>query len=169
MAAKRFKSYGPVYLISGDTDIDDGETLHYYRSALNTLRGWEKPLLNGEPNYEGFLTFGGNRRITRFEVRRVSWQSVTAGAAAGITYGAHGVWPWFTPGDGQLPFYQSYRPFSGGTACGFRRPGTWPFSRGYGPTTVSMNFNPHSSFLQTAAPTSELWRRTTGTVYSSTP
>jgi hypothetical protein len=37
--------------------------------------------------------------ISREDVRRAAWWSVLAGANAGITYGASGVWHWFQPGE----------------------------------------------------------------------
>ena len=54
-----------------------------------------KPLVNSEPCYEqmGY----SHRRYGRFDaadVRAAAWSSVLAGAAAGVTYGAHGIWNW---------------------------------------------------------------------------
>lgn len=54
-----------------------------------------KPIINAEPCYEhmGFSrrAYG---RFSRADVRRAGWTSVLAGAHAGLTYGAHGVWNW---------------------------------------------------------------------------
>lgn len=61
----------------------------------------EKPIINGEPCYE---MMGYSRRVygrfTRFDVRKVAWQSVLSGAGAGVTYGAHGIWSWHRQGSG---------------------------------------------------------------------
>jgi len=55
----------------------------------------ENPVINGEPPYEriGFHDADG-QRVSRETARRAAWLSVLAGANAGVTYGAHGVWPW---------------------------------------------------------------------------
>lgn len=54
-----------------------------------------RPVINSEPCYEqmGFShkEYG---RFRRPDTRRALWQSLLAGASAGITYGAHGVWNW---------------------------------------------------------------------------
>jgi hypothetical protein len=52
----------------------------------------KRPVVNGEPCYEGH---GKGRTLTRFsafDVRKATWQSLLSGAKMGITYGAHGVW-----------------------------------------------------------------------------
>lgn len=58
-----------------------------------------RPVINLEPCYEqmGFSRkqYG---RFTRFDVRKAAWQSLLAGANAGITYGAHGIWSWHKRG-----------------------------------------------------------------------
>lgn len=59
-----------------------------------------RPVLNSEPCYE---MMGYSRqlygRFSRADVRKVAWQSVLSGAAAGITYGAHGIWSWHKKGE----------------------------------------------------------------------
>jgi hypothetical protein len=155
-ASKRFARFSPLYMVSGDTNLDSPRALRHYRAALNALRaedpkalvtlhtspmqeyprdlvrdidfylyqsghavdtalrfGWEnaeklagmpvkKPIVNGEPCYEGHGWGHGNYgRYRDFDVRRAAWSSVLAGAKAGIAYGAHGVWSWHKPG---LPF-----------------------------------------------------------------
>jgi hypothetical protein len=54
----------------------------------------KRPVVNGEPCYEGHGIVGGEGRHSAFDVRRAIWQSLLSGAKAGVTYGAHGVWPW---------------------------------------------------------------------------
>ena len=57
----------------------------------------KKPMVNSEPCYE---QMGASRnvywRFTAQDCRASVWSSILAGASAGITYGAHGVWNWQT-------------------------------------------------------------------------
>lgn len=53
-----------------------------------------RPAVNGEPPYEGHGHGYRYGRYSAFDVRRASWQSLLSGAAAGVAYGAHGVWSW---------------------------------------------------------------------------
>ena len=50
--------------------------------------------MNAEPSYEAHRIGGGVGRFGRAAVRRQIWDSVVAGASAGVTYGAHGLWGW---------------------------------------------------------------------------
>lgn len=57
----------------------------------------KRPILNGEPCYEGMGSIGDYSRYGRFngfDVRKAVWQSLLSGAKAGVTYGAHGIWSW---------------------------------------------------------------------------
>ncbi|MBA3972780.1 MAG: hypothetical protein C0504_01025 [Candidatus Solibacter sp.] len=60
-------------------------------------QGWRinppRPVIDSEPNYEGHISYQ-KQLIDAFAVRRASWYSLLAAPIAGITYGAHGVWPW---------------------------------------------------------------------------
>jgi hypothetical protein len=58
----------------------------------------KRPVINGEPCYEGHGYLGRYGRFSAFDVRRASWQSLLSGAKAGIGYGAHGTWCWHSPG-----------------------------------------------------------------------
>jgi len=53
-----------------------------------------KPIVNGEPCYEGHGRMGAKDRnkFSAFDVRRATWQSLLSGANMGITYGAQGIW-----------------------------------------------------------------------------
>ncbi|MFC1713231.1 DUF4038 domain-containing protein [Candidatus Poribacteria bacterium] len=53
-----------------------------------------KPIVNGEPCYEGHGRMGTEDRnkFSAFDVRRATWQSLLSGASMGITYGAQGIW-----------------------------------------------------------------------------
>lgn len=54
------------------------------------------PAINLEPNYEAHRsrTAGATHVFTDFHVRRAAWWSVLVAPAAGVTYGAHGIWSW---------------------------------------------------------------------------
>jgi hypothetical protein len=72
----------------------------------------KRPILNGEPCYEGIQYYQRYGRFNAFDVRRAVWQSLLAGAKAGITYGAHGLWCWHRPGL-ELPHAAAWnQPFS---------------------------------------------------------
>ncbi len=53
-----------------------------------------RPVMNAEPSYEAHRIGGGVGRFGRAAVRRQIWESVVAGASAGVAYGAHGLWGW---------------------------------------------------------------------------
>ncbi len=53
-----------------------------------------RPFIDAEPNYEGHLSYRNQSLITDYYVRRASYTSLLIAPTAGITYGAHGIWPW---------------------------------------------------------------------------
>ncbi len=53
-----------------------------------------RPVIDGEPNYEGHLSYQARARITDAEVRRAVYYSLLAAPPAGVSYGAHGIWYW---------------------------------------------------------------------------
>jgi len=61
-----------------------------------------RPVLNGEPCYDRLRIMDpGNEEGRRFDrelVRETAWASLLGGANAGLTYGAHGLWPWHRDG-----------------------------------------------------------------------
>lgn len=63
-------------------------------------RGYTGPIINLEPCYELMPKFDATikERFNRADVRKAAWQSLLAGANAGVTYGAHGIWSWHTVG-----------------------------------------------------------------------
>lgn len=74
----------------------------------------KRPILNGEPCYEGITDLETNEaRVRRFDTRKAIWQSLLSGAGTGVTYGAHGLWSWHKEG----------MSFGGDTA--FDTPFTW--------------------------------------------
>jgi hypothetical protein len=60
--------------------------------------GWKldppRPVIDGEINYEAHIDYHTKQRITDLQVRRAAYYSLLAAPPAGITYGAHGIWPW---------------------------------------------------------------------------
>lgn len=96
-----------------------------YRHAETLRKGYpRRPIVNGEPCYEGMK--GGeatSRRFSAFDVRKAIWQSLLAGANAGVTYGAHGLWSWYNKGD-PYPFADFVGPpYHWRTALSL--PGAW--------------------------------------------
>jgi hypothetical protein len=80
-----------------------------------------RPLLNGEPCYEGIQPAKRRLRVTRQDVRRVVWLSLLSGAGAGVTYGAHGLWGWHHEDD--EPQSDAQVPLTWSTAM--RLEGAW--------------------------------------------
>ena len=64
------------------------------RLAEEFLQLPPKPIVNGEPCYEGHGRMGveDRNKFSAFDVRRATWQSLLSGASMGITYGAQGIW-----------------------------------------------------------------------------
>lgn len=82
-----------------------------------------KPVMNLEPCYEGHGYGAGAGRFSAADVRRALWWSLTAGACAGVGYGAHGLWQWHRPGGEFNGTGFSGTPFRWETALEF--PGAW--------------------------------------------
>ena len=121
-ALRRLKHYAPKALttfhlnpdVSLPDEIVEMEELDFYmyqsghhpesqdRSYKLAAQGLgypvKRPVLNGEPCYEGIQYFQQYGRFSSFDVRRAIWQSLLSGASAGVTYGAHGLWSWHRPG-----------------------------------------------------------------------
>lgn len=83
----------------------------------------KRPIVNGEPSYEGHGHGDRYGRFGAFHVRKAFWQSVLSGAKAGFTYGAHGVWSWHRRGAAFTSEAWSKTPFDRRTAM--RLPGAW--------------------------------------------
>lgn len=58
-----------------------------------------RPIIHGEPSYEGHGYYESYGQFRRYDVRKSIWQSLFAGASAGFSYGAHGLWSWHHRGD----------------------------------------------------------------------
>lgn len=89
----------------------------------------KRPIVNGEPCYEGLgsiMSFNKYGRFTRSDVRKAIWQSLLSGAKAGVTYGAHGIWSW-EKGIGEYEFSEAYgKPYDWRDAIKF--PGVYDVS-----------------------------------------
>ena len=115
--SSHFRDYGPRCYTYAES---------FYRQPI------KRPLLNGEPCYEGWAF--NDHRHGRAEIRQVTWLSLLSGAKAGITYGAQGIWQWHKTGkvfppavdDGRPKLYQSDEPFDWRTALKFE--GAWECS-----------------------------------------
>jgi hypothetical protein len=53
-----------------------------------------RPVIDGEINYEGHLSYQDGKPIGEAQVRRAAYYSLLAAPPAGVTYGAHGIWAW---------------------------------------------------------------------------
>jgi hypothetical protein len=85
-----------------------------------------RPLLNGEPCYEGHAFGGKYGRYSPFHVRRAVWQGLLSGAKAGVTYGAHGLWGWYNEGKEFANESYGGKPMPWRTALRFK--GAWDVS-----------------------------------------
>jgi hypothetical protein len=53
-----------------------------------------RPVIDTEPNYEAHQSYNSTQKVTDFHVRRATWMALLAAPVAGVSYGAHGIWPW---------------------------------------------------------------------------
>jgi hypothetical protein len=69
-----------------------------WNATEGVAKGWKmtpvRPVLDGEPDYEGHIAYNSRTVIGDATVRRAVYYSLLAAPTAGITYGAHGVWYW---------------------------------------------------------------------------
>ncbi len=73
-----------------------------------------KPVINLEPNYEGFPAYGSEYRISAHDVRRAAWLSLLVTPTAGVSYGTNPIWVWGdeiadAPGHGSLKSIPPWR------------------------------------------------------------
>lgn len=104
-------------LQSGHTADDGAKAVELATRALGSPV--TRPVLNAEPCYEGHGHVRSVGRFTAAEVRRVLWTGLVSGAAAGIGYGAHGVWQWHRTGSRFANAGFSGAPFPWSTALRF--------------------------------------------------
>jgi len=69
-----------------------------WNATQGCAAGWKleppRPVVDGEINYEAHLDYHTQQPITPFQVRRAAYYSLLSAPPAGVTYGAHGIWPW---------------------------------------------------------------------------
>ncbi len=93
------------------------------------LRGTypKKPMLNSEPCYE---QMGASRnvywRFSAHDCRASAWAGILAGASAGVTYGAHGVWNWQTSASAGSVLGEGFDASFRWQEC-LQFPGVWDF------------------------------------------
>lgn len=87
----------------------------------------KRPIVNGEPCYEGHpYGFTKDGSFGERDVRKAMWQSLLAGASAGVSYGAHGIWSWHRRRSEFRGIEFSGEPFEWRVALTF--PGAWEAS-----------------------------------------
>jgi hypothetical protein len=78
---------------------DDANTLRWIHSGP-VMQAWSqpplRPFLNIEPPYEDHVAYQSKQRHTDYTMRRACYWSLMNAPAAGLTYGAHGIWSWET-------------------------------------------------------------------------
>jgi hypothetical protein len=82
--------------------VKDAQNLSYELAQRFYNMPVKRPIVNGEPCYEGmgsFKFYNKYGRFNKFDVRKAVWQSLLSGAKAGVTYGAHGIWSWQEKGE----------------------------------------------------------------------
>ncbi|MGQ9748111.1 MAG: apiosidase-like domain-containing protein [Candidatus Caldatribacteriaceae bacterium] len=87
----------------------------------------KRPIVNGEPCYEGHpYGFTKDGSFGERDIRKAIWQSLLGGASAGVSYGAHGIWSWHRRGSEFRGTEFSGEPFEWRIALTF--PGAWAAS-----------------------------------------
>jgi hypothetical protein len=86
-----------LYIYQSGHNLED-QHLTYGLAEAFLAKAIQRPIINSEPCYEGHGH--GNRygRFGAFDLRKAFWSSMLAGAKAGFTYGAHGIWSWHKKG-----------------------------------------------------------------------
>lgn len=83
----------------------------------------KRPVVNGEPCYEGHGKGRTRTRFKAFDIRKATWQSLLSGAKMGITYGGHGVWSCHFEGMEFVNPEWKFMPYD--WEEGLRLPGAW--------------------------------------------
>jgi hypothetical protein len=115
-----------IVLYQSGHGVDNGietQKLPYKFAQYYCSKPVKRPIVNGEPCYEGAgyaYTYG---RFKDFDVRKAIWQSLLSGAKAGITYGAHGIWSWHKKGSSFSNTEFIETPYDWRTALRFK--GAW--------------------------------------------
>lgn len=94
---EEFADHADIYLYQSGHNLAAQEGAFDLATSF-LARPTRRPVVNSEPCYEqmgySHMLYG---RFRREDCRRALWRSILAGACAGITYGAHGVWNWQDP------------------------------------------------------------------------
>lgn len=101
----------------------DGARNPYLLAEKFCAKSVKRPVVNGEPCYEGHHFGDDHGRCSQYTVRKALWQSLLSGAKAGVTYGAQGLWGWYTEGKDFLNEPFGGRPLPWRRALQF--PGGW--------------------------------------------
>ncbi|MDP6777409.1 MAG: DUF4038 domain-containing protein, partial [Candidatus Latescibacteria bacterium] len=83
----------------------------------------KRPVVNGEPCYEGHGRGATRTRFRAFDMRKATWQSLLSGAKMGMTYGGHGIWSCHEEGMGFVQPERKFVPYDWHDAL--RLPGAW--------------------------------------------
>ncbi len=84
------------FIQSGHRKDDIGFPAAYSRAVRRQCK--KLPVVNGEMFFEALGYTRLNERIPLQVIRRAAWESFLCGANAGISYGAHGIWCWYSEG-----------------------------------------------------------------------
>ncbi len=104
----------------------EAQELSYELASRLMKQDIRKPIVNGEPCYEGHAHAFKTGRFGAFDVRRATWHSLLSGAKAGVAYGAHGIWGWHSREKIFENVAFSGQPYEWWTALRFR--GAWDVS-----------------------------------------
>ncbi len=113
------KSYNYDFYMYQSGHIKEHQHLPYELAQKFYNMPVKRPILNGEPCYEGHSHGGKYGRFGRFDVRKAIWQSLLSGAKAGTAYGAHGIWSWHKRGKKFRGEQFSRTPYEWSTAIRF--------------------------------------------------
>lgn len=83
----------------------------------------KRPVVNGEPCYEGHGKGRTRTRFKAFDIRKAIWQSLLSGAKMGTAYGGHGIWSCHFDGMGFVQPEWKFVPYD--WEEGLRLPGAW--------------------------------------------
>jgi hypothetical protein len=115
-----------IVLYQSGHGIDNGietQELPYKFAEYYYSKPVKRPIVNGEPCYEGAGYAYKYGRFKEFDVRKAIWQSLLSGAKAGVTYGAHGIWSWHKKGSYYSGIEFIGTPYDWRTALRFK--GAW--------------------------------------------
>jgi hypothetical protein len=95
----------------------------YELAKVHSVYATARPVVNGEPCYEGHGVGRTRTRFKAFDVRKATWQSLLSGAKMGIAYGGHGIWSCHAEGMGFVQPQWKFVPYDWEQAL--RLPGAW--------------------------------------------